>query len=877
MSAVLGKKAILIFVIITAISGWVARAEVVTGSPIEFHSINRVTVKKGDNLTFEVKLVPGVDAIVRWVSGDLTLCETQICSLATDRNAVGRYPIVLTVTRGSDSYVVDFEITVEPMPIGSRPSTIVLPLVRPGRDLLQVSSSMFVAKPMKGQGFRDNGDGLETMARDWRPIMWREHLRTHLDSSVLFGLPGHEHHILGEKTEVWLAQLADVSRLEKSGELTSQNGLGRASEVAGDRVMILLDGTLRSRQLNNNDAKWTLVIPRPRNARGVKPSIQVTSESEETFTTWLQVQVDKQGDVLVMREKKKSTNRRHPQVSVSNLGERVNIVVIRGTAQVTRTLCDSDLEECLHKSKSESLLVRAGSALTLETDREKPWGEGDEPWLSTPDPNLFSRGFEETTPQYRSGQDPRGMGVAWALRGKEMAKTRELAMLNAEKALIAADWLVAIEEIYPYMLTLGDSAHLILGRAYTGLGLPSYAKRHLSLAAQFQRENPEPHLLLAHLALSNMRWKEAAKHLGAYETFGGTDSPWISYYHGVVADRLGERRFARREMLSMQRKARENSTREAAQLFLDAIDQDTVLTSSLTTGIFYDSRVLRSKVDQDRQSESEALRVGRAGGGQFALAFQLRGYQDPEAELKVEGLLDGKFFFDRRLQALNPVLTELALRLALQPGGDGPPKRWIRAEMRPFLGTRVLGLVRALDEVGVDFWLTSPRFQHITLGMRSLLSKDPHPEKDDLIEPSLRELVPQDDQSHHEVRYLAGVRLYENRSIRIAGELAHGEYRYDGAIRRFESFGLGEMKLCGEHGVMPFHDLRWDLSVLRRTFALSEDERKDLDFNLALSWSFNQTPLISHIFGIGYERQRSTRVSQDFSRETAQYRMRFDF
>lgn len=877
MRTVLSKKAVLLLVIITAISGWVARAEVVTGSPIESYSITRVTVKKGDNLNFEVKLTPGSDARVRWVSGELTLCETQICSLATDRNAVGRYPIILTVTRGSESFVVEYEITVEPMPIGGRPRTVVLPLIRPGRDLLQVSSSMFVAKPMKGQGFRDNGDGLEAMERDWRPIMWRGHLRTHPDSSILFGLPGHEQHILGEKTEVWLAQEPEVSRLEKDGEVTPQDSSGDTSELAGDRLMILLEGSLRSRQLNNETAKWTLLIPRAKHTRGLKPNTEAFSEPDETFRTWLQVQVDKQGDVLVIREKKKSNIRRQPPVIGPEFGERVNIIVIRGTARVTRTMCDSDLEGCLNKSKSESLLVRAGSTLTLETDGEKPWGEGDEPWLFTPDPQLFQRGFEETTPQYRPGQDPRSVGVAWTLRGQEMAKTKEIAMLNAEKALKTGDWLVAIEEIHPYMITLGDSAHVVLGRAYAGLGLPAYAKKHLSLAAQFQRENPEPHLLLAHLALSNMRWKDAAKHLAAYDKLGGADGPWISYYHGVVADRLGERRFARREMLSTERKAGEDSTRKAAQLFLDAIDQDTVLASSLTTGIFYDSRVLRSKVDQERRSGSEALRVDRAGGGQFALAFQLRGYQDPEAELKVEGLLDGKFFSDRRLQALNPVLTELALRLALQPGGDGSSEPWVRAEMRPFLGSRVLGQIRALDEVGVDFGLKSPRFQHIALGMRSLLSKDPHPENDDLIEPSLRELVPQDDQSHHEVRYLAGVRLYETRSTRIAGELAHGEYRYDGAIRKFESFGLGEMKLYGEHGVMPFHDLRWDLSVMKRTFALSEDEREDLDFNLALSWSFNQTPLISHIFGVGYERQRSTRVSQDFSRETAQYQMRFEF
>jgi hypothetical protein len=877
MSAVLSKKAVLMLVIITAIYGRLARAEVITGSPIESYSITRVTVKKGDNLTFEVKLAPGSDARVRWVSGDLTLCETQLCSLATDRNTVGRYPIILTVTRGSESFVVDYEITVEPMPIGGRPRTVVLPLVRPGRDLLQVSSSMFVAKPTKGQGFRDKGDGLEAMERDWRPIMWREHLRTHPDSSILFGLPGHEHHILGEKTEVWLVQDAEVSRLEEGGQVTPQGSSGDTSELARDRLMILLDGTLRSRQLNNKTAKWTLLIPRARHARAVKPNAEAFSEPVETFTTWLQVQVDNHGDVLVMREKKKSNIRQLPPAAGSNFDERVSIVVIRGTARVTRTTCESDLEGCLNKSKSESLLLRAGSALTLETDEEKPWGEGDEPWLSTPDPQLFQRGFDETTPQYRPGHDPRSLGVAWVLRGQEMAKTPEIAMLNAEKALKAGDWLVAIEEIHPYAMTLGDSAHLVLGRAYAGLGLHAYAKKHLSLVAQFQRENPEPHLLLAHLALSNMRWKDAAKHLGAYDKLDGTDGPWISYYHGVVADRLGERRFARREMLSTQRKAGEDSARKAAQLFLDAIDQDTVLTSSLTTGIFYDSRVLRSKVDQERQSGSEALRVDRAGGGQFAVAFQLRGYQDPEAELKVEGLVDGKFFFDRRLQELNPFFTEIALRLALQPGGDGPSEPWLRAEMRPFLGSRVLGQMRALDEVGVDFGLKSPRFQHISLGMRTLLSKDPYPENDDLIEPSLRELVPQDDQSHHEVRYLAGIRLYETRSTRIGGELTHGEYRYDGAIRKFESFGLGEMRLYGDHGVMPFHDLRWDLSILRRTFARSEDKREDLDFNLAFSWSFNQTPLLSHIFGIGYEHQRSTRVSQDFARQTVQYQMRFDF
>jgi hypothetical protein len=157
------------------------------------------------------------------------------------------------------------------------------------------------------------------------------------------------------------------------------------------------------------------------------------------------------------------------------------------------------------------------------------------------------------------------------------------------------------------------------------------------------------------------------------------------------------------------------------------------------------------------------------------------------------------------------------------------------------------------------------------------MSKDPSPKYDDLIEPSLRELVPPDDQSHHEVRYWTGARLFEDKITKIAAELAHGDYRYDGRTRKIESFTSQELALLGEHTLWPYHDLRWNMSFLKRSFTMSEDQRRDLDVNLALSWSFSQTPLLAHIFGVGYEKQNSTRASQDFSRETAQYQMRFDF
>ena len=877
MCGFLRKVALSAFAFVAMMVAGFARGAAGDPGPIKAHSQTSITVKRGDQVNLEVRLTSETQVKISWASGGLVLSEKPNCQLATERHSVGRYPLVLTITHGADVFVIPYEITIEPMPIGGRPRSVIVPLEDPGRDLVHLSPSTFVARPLKGRGFREVGSDMEAMSTDWRPLSWSERLKTHPDASVSFGLPNHEQHVLGQKTDVWLSQVnVDTSLSSESGGAESTEKSLRADGIQ-ERLVILTEGTLRSRQLDHTQPQWTILLPRMQNPLGQDMGSLSIAAGEQIFQTWLQVKADHKGDILIVRKRPKPTERSRRPLSGAAADEKVHIFVIRGSAQVTRTLCEGDFEACLAKNTTETLYMPAGTALALETDQDEAWGKGDLPWLSTADSQIFRQGFAETSPQYGPGEDPARYGPSWTLRRQGGPRTKELALISAQKALMEEEWLVALEEIYPFLGSLGDQASLVLGRAYTGLGIPAYAKKYLNMAQDFQRENPEPHLLLAHLSLRDMRWKEAAKHLATYDQLDGADSPWISYYHGVVADRLGDRRFARREMLSTIRHAQKEPSSEAAQLFVDAIERDSGFTASMMAGVFYDSRVLRSKVDQDLISGPDALRVDKVGGAQFNMAFQLRGYEDPEAELKLEGLLDSKIYFDGRLRSLNPIHPEIALRFAFQPGGNQSEEPWFRADMRPFIGTRVLGQVRALDDYGVDFELKSPRLRHVSLGVRSLMSKDPDPNYDDLLEPSLRELVPKDDQSHHDVRYWASLRLFQNRITKVAGKVTQSDYRYDGKTRRLESFTSQEVGLWGEHAMLPYHQLRWDLSFLLRSFSMSDDHRRDRDVNLSLRWSISQTPLLSHIFGLGYEQQASTRSTRDFSREMAEYQMRFDF
>ena len=847
----------------------VARAE--TSQPILGYTQREITTHQGDAFTLQVRLAEGQVASIQWVRDTETLCSQLSCRISTLNWGLGKHHLVVTVTQASDIFFLDYEVTVIKMPLAAREREVSFSMEYDPLPIRRVSPRDFVMRALSGKVFYDDGNSLESLSPAWRSLAWTERLSTGPVSTAHFGLVSTESHILGDQSEVWL-----INKRSGSDPLSTPAVLEPDRQAQGhtqdQRLIVLLSGTLRSRQLSPKNPDWHILVP-----RFVKPT-RPDDNSAPFYESWLEIQGDQDADILVVR-KSLSKGPRKKRGFETEKREVVSIIVVRGTAQVTQItgsqdhVCGRYEQECLAQ------FIPAGAALTFELPMSHHSSKiSGGPRITIPDPELYEPAFSETTPQYLESRQSEAFGPAWSLLGLRRSLNKDTAISQAQENMKKGDFLSVIESMQALgsQLEPAETVHLMLGRAYAGLGLRKAARTHLLEASLLRPDSAEPHLILAHLAMGERRWRIAEQHLKKAEELGALESPWALYYFGVIAHRQGHMRLARREMLSATHAAPTDASGQVSRIFAEDLSRESWLESRVGFGAFYDSQVLRTRRLLDSETDIQTLRVGKAGGAEFSLDLDAFLHKDSESDLAFEFRLEKKSFFDQRLRILDPLHQEIGLKLSLSPILSETAKPLVRFEIHPFMGTDILGISRVSDEIGGQITVKLPTAHGLLAGFKTIMRKDPNPGRNDIFDPNLREVVPPENQSHHIGRLWSGANIYEAFETKIYGEIAGEHWNYDNQRRHAESFRVRSFLFMGQHGLPFDHGLRWEAQFLQRHFDLSRDRRMDHDVTGRLEWTYRYSPLMSQSVGFLVERQLSSRRSQDFSRHSLSYKIYFD-
>jgi Tfp pilus assembly protein PilF len=231
--------------------GSVARA---AGSLPEIvaHSKLEIALHQGDVVALEVR-ARGEGLQAKWVTGEGTLCRSFTCELATGGWALGTHRISFVVFNANGSLFLRYVIRILPPLTGAAGRKVEVELEDAGAGIEPVAAGEFGVKMIAGRGFSYHLSKLQVVGPTARAIEWDERLKTQSGGAMQVGLDDVETHTLADESSATLA-----------------------TTVSGRRVVILGSGAVRSRQLDGEAPRWSVVVP-----------------------DWLQVDTDGLGDVLV--------------------------------------------------------------------------------------------------------------------------------------------------------------------------------------------------------------------------------------------------------------------------------------------------------------------------------------------------------------------------------------------------------------------------------------------------------------------------------------------------------------------------------------------------------------------------------------------------
>lgn len=754
------------------------------------YSKNEIVVHQGDKIELEATVL-GRDVATKWIRNDEVVCLETKCVIDTAKWGLGDQKLVLVAFNNVGSQFVRYLIRVLVRTPEVNTTVVKPPLVRENQNIESLKADDFNVRVVSGVGYAYTRAKVQVIGNTARILSWKERLRTHPEGVLRFGRDGIEEHFLLHES---------IASLVVS--------------PTGRRGVLLLKGKLRSRQLNNQEANWSIIV-----------------------SDYVQIDVDGKGDVIVEQDD-------------SQRG-RFLVTVLRGFARVHHTLYDDTGKPISRKE----VVVSPGSAVGFR--RSLPPNE-----RLAPDIKSVGETVSLSAPKYTGQESFRPeLETAMSFQG-DMAK----AVKVASDLLAKDDAPGALEILLPYAAKAPVSfgVALNLGKSLARLFLFKEATKYLLLARKVDKKSPFPSFELGMMAIHQQEWEKAQSELDEADMDNFPDEQQIAYYQGIAAYRLGKKLASRNAFTVAVWEGTHASLTDSSREFLDHIEEDRTLKMKFYGGGGSDTNPLRL-------SETAELPTGiEARGSRFyevGAGIDYDAFHDEGAYARIGFDIKRTAFSQASLKELAKVDQSLFFRIgvALDEGSRVPAARLI---LMPTVGTTILGSERADDFIATDVALEFPKaFCQPQLLFHSTLHLDPLPAQEDLIDVNTGEsqtVATERTKRWTEYgfrlcpllggRHFLGVDFYYSTLNMRNSDLYTENFKGQGGVLRNHFSIFKRLALVGE------------LGYKTRAYAISMDARADKQLTIDETLRWYLSPAFhAGLFGT-YEKNTSTRESSTFLR-----------
>ena len=489
------------------------------------HSHTTLSVAQGDTLNLSV-VVEGRQVLLRWVKDHKTLCKKVTCSFDTTDWSLGRHRLVALAYNSHGSRAVAFRVRVLAREDGQAVETKT-PKMKPAEKPEVLRADDLYVRSFLGIGYSFHNRKVQVVGQYPRLLTWDEKLKSHNKGVIQFGRRRQEEHFVLPQSSVALAK-----------------------SDSGRKVIQLLDGDIRSRQLEASEPTWTILVD-----------------------DWLQLDTDSKGDVIVMRS-----------------GDRVRVSVLRGYARVYYRLAESGTLE-----EGKSSVVPPGSQIEFRNGRKPNRYE-------RLDYRSIRRRFHRSSPQYirSTKQQRKGSFISPSIRENSQQPVKE-ATAKARALVETQDYLLAIEQLLPLYKRGKNNFELnmLLGDAYYGLSLLKQANRYYRQASELEENSPEVAFAIALLHMESRNWPKMIAWLDKADDLNHPNWQALHYYRGVATFNLEELPEARSNFRYSLWEVRNRDMDVSARKFLTRIRDDRPYGAVGRAWVGYDSNIFRVKTESE--------------------------------------------------------------------------------------------------------------------------------------------------------------------------------------------------------------------------------------------------------------------------------------
>jgi tetratricopeptide (TPR) repeat protein len=618
------------------------------------------------------------------------------------------------------------------------------------------------------------------------------------------------------------SQAGGVLRLGRSGE--EEIWLLPSSELVHDfdseRVLTLRRGAVRVRSLSGGSKPWRLAVE----------GSPVSFGLGESF------------DALV---------RIYPGPASTDPQE-VSVTVMRGKVHLMHAQKSGD-----GGGVSESVEVAAGKTVRFAL---VGWSESQV--ASDFRAAEVAASLALTSPHWSGVQRPEGVGSLAA----PPAKLDE-AWEQAKTALAAADAALALELMLPHHIEARKFAQtsLVVGRAYLEVGMHREAADWLKTSARLAPDDGEAAWWLGVISMRSRKWGLALKWFDEADERNWSEVQLLNWHGGQAAEQNGDHLGARSRYLTSLWYPKDSGLAEKAEERLAALEEFRWFHARGDLGLLWDSNVMHLPKGHDAP-----LAARKSAGVWSGMGLGLWGWRSHSGRLGMTFDIDRLDWIKAPLRPISRVDQVLAFDLAFSFGQDREP--WLAIELKPSIAMRFYK-ERALDSLLTKARISSPALWDFGIGWRSQQSIDPLPGQDDILEPTLEEVVAVSDRSVSIKEMTFGPERIGSRTkhwgllLRREMIIWTGSDNSLGDARTTAALIKGRWSLSGRSLI----DGRLDFA--NRTF--SPGDRKDRLLTTGLAWTWQMSAELGTSLGLNWSTQTSS-AEQTWSGWQLRWGLRFE-
>lgn len=774
-----------------------------------------VEVYDGDRVTFSVKMADEQSAL-QWVSKEKVVCTTAVCTIDTSGWSLGIHNVVMAARNDTGTTSLTFKIRILKMKPGEKPKQIEVPIAtepKKADEAVTLTAKDLTIRARKGLSFVYNEDG-KVKILDMAPdkMTWKERFRS--SGGILqFGLGEQEEHFL------------------------LPGGYASLGTVGERRVIYLEDGKLRSRQISLQKPQWSIVVGE-----------------------WLQIDGDERIDVIVNTGKNTQKGR--------NLITRV--MTLRGTARVL-------LRQNPQQAQPTEYLVPAGTTMLFEQ------GVNEEPLLRLPPNVLSEKIILATTPVYLqpvtwtvsrqqktspTATDKDVLVSAFnesVLIAKDMRpKTVDQAIKNAQDAMAQRDAMLVLENLLSFHIAEKNNFTLnfLIGQAYRQLRAYDLAERFLDKATQLRPQSAAAEFELAQLSLEFSRWNDAYDHLSEAADKNYPYNQLLYYYMGYVQYRR-DKVFRARENLNQSLWVETSEPiGKATRELIAALEREKSWHAQLRMTALYDSNIFSKSNSVDTPKPMD--KAAGAGLG-FDLALSSRPVNGEDGYFGFGYEFSYLNWFGSKMRDVDSGYNKIFTEFGVVLGDAKDPVMDINTQI--YLASVFVGGQRAVDGIGLSLGLEFPSIGFEPEVFFDLaMHVDPMPNRDDVLDPFLWEIVAPSDRSARVTKLGLGGLLWSDSSRELRARLTTIKNVHSASFVTIDDYAETDLGLHYNMLYTTRVEFLGAMTLGDRTFGESLDNRKDSLLQMKGTSRWYASPFLSLDSWLSITQQNSSRSANKFTK-----------